>query len=93
MLDIYAIKFYRKEIKWFRNVGRWLFCMWRLSRNLKEFKRVQMPQNENKSGVFKELPKAAARRREEKLGSELWGRLQFIQDLVWHCKDFGFYSQ
>ena len=66
MLDIYAIEFYRKEIK-FRDIGRWLFCMWRLGRNLKEFKRVQMPQNENKSGVFKELPEAATRRREEKL--------------------------
>lgn len=45
--------------------------MWRLGKNLMEFKRVQMPQNETKSGVFKEVPGVEIRRREEKLGSKI----------------------
>lgn len=45
--------------------------MWRLGKNVMTFKRVQMPQNENKSGVLEELLGVEIRRREEKSGSKI----------------------
>ena len=65
MLDIYAIESYFV-------CGDW-------AKNLLEFKRVQMPKSENKSGGFKELPGVEIRRREEKSGSKImrYNRLQF----------------
>lgn len=67
--------------------------MWRLGRNWKEFKIMQIPHKENESGVLKELPRVETRRKEKKIVLEYWGRLQFRKNLVWHYKDSGLYSQ